>query len=267
MKSLRDLANMQERVVLVTGGAGHIGAVIGETLAELGARIVVLDMVQQRCNEVADQIHNKYKVETLPLTVNLAKEQEVRSVSDFVLDHFGRLDILINCASLVGISKLEGWAVPFLEQSLETWKLALDVNLTAPFILTQMCTQALTESGNGSVINVSSIYGMVGPNMSMYEDTSLGNPAAYAASKGGLLQFTRWLATVLAPSVRVNAITLGGVWRDQSPEFLERYVSHTPLRRMATEEDVKGAVSYLASDLSSYVTGHNLVIDGGWTTW
>ena len=108
---------------------------------------------------------------------------------------------------------------------------------------------------------------MVGPDMRLYENTPVGNPAAYAASKGGLLQLTRWLATVLAPDVRVNAITPGGVWRDQPTEFYERYVGSTPLRRMATEEDLKGAVAYLASDLSAYVTGHNLVVDGGWTAW
>jgi NAD(P)-dependent dehydrogenase (short-subunit alcohol dehydrogenase family) len=108
---------------------------------------------------------------------------------------------------------------------------------------------------------------MVGPDMGVYENTTMGNPAAYATSKGGLLQLTRWLAMVLAPEVRVNAITSGGVWRNQPETFHTRYVARTPLRRMATEEDLKGAVAYLASDLSAYVTGHNLVVDGGWTVW
>ena len=103
--------------------------------------------------------------------------------------------------------------------------------------------------------------------MRLYEGTVMGNPAAYGASKGGLLQLTRWLATVMAPAVRVNAITPGGVWRNQPEPFRTRYEERTPLRRMATEEDLKGAIAYLASDLSSYVTGHNLVVDGGWTTW
>jgi NAD(P)-dependent dehydrogenase (short-subunit alcohol dehydrogenase family) len=108
---------------------------------------------------------------------------------------------------------------------------------------------------------------MVGPDVGLYDGTQMGNPAAYAASKGGLLQLTRWLATVLAPGVRVNAISPGGVWRGQPEEFHQRYVARTPLRRMAREEDLKGAVAYLASDLSTYVTGHNLVVDGGWTVW
>ena len=103
--------------------------------------------------------------------------------------------------------------------------------------------------------------------MALYDGTDLGNPAAYAASKGGLLQLTRWMATVLAPSVRVNAITPGGIWRQQPDRFVRRYEASTPLGRMANEEDFKGAVAYLASDLSGYVTGHNLVVDGGWTIW
>ncbi len=267
MKSLNQLMNLHGRVALVTGGAGHIGSVLCETLAELGASVVVLDLSQEACYATASRIGEAYRVETLPMAVDLRDEQQVRSVPEAVLHRFGRLDVLVNCAALVGTSGLKGWATPFLEQSSDTWRLALEVNLTAPFVLTQAFSPALTESGHGSVVNIGSIYGIVGPNMGLYEGTALGNPAAYAASKGGLLQFTRWLATVVAPDVRVNAITVGGVWRDQSQDFLERYVSRTPLRRMATEEDLKGAVAYLASDLSVYVTGHNLVVDGGWTAW
>src|SRR5437870_1912890 len=114
---------------------------------------------------------------------------------------------------------------------------------------------------------IGSIYGVVGPDLALYEGTPLGNPAAYAASKGGLLQFTRWLATSLAPRVRVNMLSPGGVERGQAEQFRTRYVAKTPLARMATEEDFKGAVAYLASDLSAYVTGQNLIVDGGWTTW
>ena len=116
-------------------------------------------------------------------------------------------------------------------------------------------------------MNVASIYGLVGPDWRLYEGTEIGNPAAYSASKGGLLQLTRWLATTLAPDVRVNSITPGGVFRDTPEPFLSRYLSRTPLGRMATEEDFKGAIAYLASDLSAYVTGQNLVVDGGWTAW
>jgi NAD(P)-dependent dehydrogenase (short-subunit alcohol dehydrogenase family) len=259
--------NLNGRVALITGGAGHIGSVLGEALAELGASIVVLDSQGQSCTEVAARLHDQYGVETLPLMTDLSEESQIRSVPELVLNRFQKLDILVNCAALVGTSGLEGWAVPFAMQSAATWRLALEVNLIAPFLLTQIFAEALAVSGDGSVINIGSIYGMVGPEMSLYENTKMGNPAAYAASKAGLLQLTRWLATVMAPRVRVNAVTLGGVWREQSESFSSRYVARTPLERMATEEDMKGAVAYLASDLSSYVTGHNLVVDGGWTTW
>ena len=267
MKSIKELMNLQGRVALITGGGGHIGAAMCEALAELGATIVVLDVAEEPCIDVARRIHQTYGVETMPLVIDLTDEEAVRSVPESIVEHFGRLDILVNCAALVGTSDLKGWATPFMEQRSDTWRLALEVNLTAPFVLVQASAEALVASGHGSVVNIGSIYGMVGPDMRLYEDTAVGNPAAYAASKGGLLQLTRWLATVLAPDVRVNAITSGGVWRNQPEDFHERYMARTPLRRMATEEDLKGAVSYLASDLSAYVTGHNLVVDGGWTAW
>jgi len=267
MKSLRELADLRGRVAIVTGGAGHIGSALCDALAELGAAIAVLDLEQKSTSEVAQRIQEDFKVEAIGLPTDLSDEKAVRSVSSKVIDRFGRLDILVNCAALVGTSDLKGWVAPFAEQSSEAWRKAFEINLTAPFLLTQSCAQALADSGHGSVINVGSIYGLLGPDMSLYEGTEMGNPAAYAASKGGLLQFTRWLSTVLAPEVRVNAVSCGGVWRDQPESFTSRYVARTPLRRMAAEEDLKGAVAYLASDLSAYVTGQNLVVDGGWTAW
>jgi NAD(P)-dependent dehydrogenase (short-subunit alcohol dehydrogenase family) len=267
MKSLKEMMDLHGRVALITGGAGHIGSAMGEALAELGAAIAVLDLDEAACRSVADRLHVEYGVPTLPLSIDLSDEAAVRSVSASVLQHLGRLDILINNAALVGTSELKGWATPFAEQSPDTWRTALEVNLTAPFVLIQSCTESLIASGHGSIINIGSIYGVVGPNMGLYKGTQLGNPAAYAASKGGLIQLTRWLATTLAPDIRVNAITPGGVWRQQAETFVARYTTLTPLGRMAVEDDVKGAVAYLASDLSAYVTGHNLIVDGGWTAW
>jgi len=255
------------RVALVTGGGGRIGNAICDALAELGAIVAVLDVDEAEASNTAKRIGEAYGVQSLPITVDLTDDDAVRRVPESLLERFARLDILINCAALVGTSDLDGWAAPFQEQTTGTWRRALDVNLTAPFVLSQACALPLAQSGQGSMINISSIYGISGPDQRIYGGTSLGNPAAYAASKGGLLQLTRWLATTLAPDVRVNAITLGGVERDQPAKFQEAYIQKTPLRRMAIEEDVKGAVAYLASDMSAYVTGHNLVVDGGWTTW
>jgi NAD(P)-dependent dehydrogenase (short-subunit alcohol dehydrogenase family) len=265
VKSLKELMNLQGRVALITGGAGHIGLAIGEALAELGAAVAVLDMAG--CEAAAERLRDSYGVNTLPVQVDLNDEAVVRGAPEMVVEKLGRLDILVNCAGFGRAAKLDGWVTPFEQQSAETWRKALEINLTASFVLTQACTPALRASGHGSVVNISSIYGMVGPDMRLYEGSDRGNPAAYAASKGGLLQMTRWLATVLAPDIRVNAITPGGVWRNQPQDFLDRYNARTPMGRMATEEDLKGAAAYLASDLSAYVTGHNLVVDGGWTVW
>jgi NAD(P)-dependent dehydrogenase (short-subunit alcohol dehydrogenase family) len=235
----------------------------------LGAAVVVLDFRSEACETVAKQLENEYGIPTLPLIVDLEDEQALRNVPAIISERLGRLDIVINCAALVGTSKLEGWTTPFKEQSANTWRLAQEINVTAPFVLMQACQDMLMASEHASVINISSIYGVLGPDMRLYDGTEMGVgvPAAYAASKGGVLQLTRWLATVLAPKIRVNAITLGGVWRNQPESFHERYIDRTPLGRMATEEDIKGAVTYLASDLSNYVTGENLVVDGGWTAW
>jgi NAD(P)-dependent dehydrogenase (short-subunit alcohol dehydrogenase family) len=237
-------------------------------LAELGANVVLLDIQSEQCLKVANRLEEQYQVEVLSIAIDMEDEVALRSVVDRVISHFGRLDILVHCAALVGTSELSGWAVPFSEQETSTWRKALEINLTAPFILTQSCEEALSASKWGSVINIGSIYGVVGTDPSLYQDTPMGGvPGAYAASKGGLVQWTRWLSTALAPRIRVNSISMGGVWRGQHEEFHRRYKERTPLKRMATEEDIKGAVAYLASDLSQYVTGQNLMVDGGWTAW
>jgi NAD(P)-dependent dehydrogenase (short-subunit alcohol dehydrogenase family) len=265
MRSLKTLMSLHGRVALITGGAGLLGRAMGEALAEAGAAIAVLDIDAEGARAVAERLQADHGVPTLPLAVDLTQDDAVRDVPRIVVDRLGRMDILVNNAALTGTPELKGWVTPFAEQSAETWRLALDTNLTAPFVLTQACREALVASGHGSVINIGSIYGMVGPDMSLYTGMGMGNPAAYAASKGGLLQFTRWLATVLGPEVRANAITAGGIWSSEPSAFHERYSARTPLGRMGAQEDLKGAVVYLASDLSAYVTGHNLVVDGGWT--
>jgi NAD(P)-dependent dehydrogenase (short-subunit alcohol dehydrogenase family) len=267
VQSIEQLMDMRGRVALVTGGAGHIGRAICDTLAELGADIAVLDHPSQGGVAESARLNSTYGVRTMSLAQDLAEEKSIRAVPTAVFETLGGLDVLVNCAALAPAAGTRGWAVPFAQQTSEAWRLAFEVNLTAVFVLTQSCVDMLRRSRRGCVVNVASIYGMVGPDMRLYDGTAMGNPAAYAASKGGLLQLTRWLATALAPAIRVNSITPGGVWRNQPESFHERYRARTPLQRMASEEDLKGAVAYLSSDLSAYVTGHNLVVDGGWTTW
>ena len=141
------------------------------------------------------------------------------------------------------------------------------MNLTAVFSLCQGLAPMLRVSDGASIINIASIYGELGPDWSLYEGTNMSNPAAYGASKGGLLQFTRWLSTTIAPHVRVNAISPGGIFRNQPEKFVSRYETKTPLARMATEDDFRGVVAYLSSDLSKYMTGQSLSVDGGWGVW
>jgi NAD(P)-dependent dehydrogenase (short-subunit alcohol dehydrogenase family) len=263
-RSIQELMSLSGRVAIVTGGAGHLGRTICEALAELGAAIVVVD--RQGSLECASTLSEYLKSETLALEIDLADEDATRAIASRVQARFGRCDILINNAAFVGTSDLAGWAVPFAEQSVATWRQAIEVNLTATFVLSQ-AVAPLLASGAGSIINIASIYGHLGPDWRRYEGTALGNPAAYAASKGGLIQLTRWLATTLAPRVRVNAISPGGIKRGQPKAFVDPYVAQTPMQRMAREEDIKGVVAFLASDASSYVTGQNIMVDGGYSAW
>lgn len=264
---VKELMDLKGRVALITGGTGHIGFVMCEALAEMGASIAVLDLDEGSCKKAATRLSTDHGIKAIPLAVDLGNEALVKSVPQAVVQDLGGLDILVNCAALVGTSSLKGWTSPFLEQESEPWRKALEINLTAPFILTQAAAPALATSGNGSVINVGSVYGVVGPDMRLYADSSMGNPAGYAASKGGLIQLTRWLASVLAPAIRVNAISFGGMERGQPAAFEQGYIERSPMKRMATEEDAKGSVVFLASDLSAYVTGQNLMVDGGFTSW
>ena len=267
MRTLKQLMDLRNRVALITGGAGHIGRVVAESLAELGAAVAVLDIDQAAAETVAVDLARNYNVKASAFVVDLNDIAAVKTTPEKVVTEFGRLDVVIHSAAYGGDTQFPGWAVPFDEQTTEAWERALRVNLTSAFALAQAARQPLTDSGHGSIVLISSIYGLVGPDMSLYEGTSMANPAGYGASKGGLLQLMRHLSTVFAPEVRVNAISPGGVWRQQPEAFHNRYRARTPLGRMATEEDLKGAAAYLSSDLSSYVTGHNLVVDGGWTIW
>lgn len=266
-RRVAELMSLKGRAALITGGAGHLGRAVGQALAELGAAVAVVDLEQAACDEAAAGLAAEYGVAALGLGCDLADEGATRQAPKRAAEALGGLDIMVHCAAFVGTSDLRGWVVPFAEQSADTWRRCLEVNLTSAFVLAQAARPWLAAKGRGSIIHLSSIYGMLGPDMGLYDGTAMGNPAAYAAGKGGLIQLTRWLATVLAPDVRVNCISLGGIERGQPEEFRRRYVARTPLGRMGREEDIKGAAAYLAGDLSAWVTGHNLVLDGGWSAW
>jgi NAD(P)-dependent dehydrogenase (short-subunit alcohol dehydrogenase family) len=265
MNSLMKLGEMKGRVALITGGTGHLGFAMAQTLAEAGAQIILLDLNQHEIDKATGLLSDHYGGDHFGRAVNLADKADIASVPEYISDRFQQLDVLINCAALVGSSGLKGWAKPFEEQDIDTWEKALQVNITGAFYLIQQCHDLMKKSSSASIINVSSIYGVAGQKMSMYEGMDYLTPAAYAASKGGLVQLTRYLATVLAPGIRVNCISPGGIERGQDKVFAERYVNLTPAGRMGHEDDFKGVTHFLASDLSAYLTGQNIVVDGGWS--
>ena len=267
MKSLGQLQDLSGRRALVTGGAGHIALAVAESLLELGAELTLLDLDAEACRSRVEDLAAGFGRNVASLGCDLGDEAATRQAAREAVGSMGGLDILVHSAAYVGTTDVPGWAVPLGEQTVEAWDAAQRVNVTAPFVLVQETRTALEASGHGSVVLFSSIYGLVAPDMRLYEGTSMANPTGFGVSKAGVLQLTRYLATELAPRVRVNALTPGGVRRGQPTEFVERYTERTPMARMATEEDIKGAVAYLASDLSAYVTGQNLVVDGGWTAW
>ncbi len=267
MRTIAELMNLSGRKTLVTGATGKIGRVIADTVAELGSDVILVDRPGSDFESIQKHLQERWQAEVLHFECDFENNDEIKQLFVFLNHEVKTLDVLVNNAAFVGESNLEGWVTSFMDQSVETWRRALEVNLTAVFALSQGCAPLIKSSPGGVIINISSIYGLNAPDYGLYDGTQMGNPAAYAASKGGLLQLTRWLSTTLAPDIRVNAISPGGVYRNQPDAFVQRYEKRTPAGRMATEEDFKGAIAYLASDMSAYVTGQNLVVDGGWTVW
>jgi len=265
MRDLKALMDMKGRRALITGGAGYLGSTMADSLAELGAELILVDVPGASTQKVAEDISKRRKTNVSTFDCDLENSNDRAALHEIVAKE--GLSVLINNAAFVGTTGLTGWAEPFEQQSVETWRRALEVNLTATFHLCQLFSSSLKNGPGGSIINIGSIYGIWGPDYSLYEGTAMTNPAAYGASKGGLIQFTRWLATTLAPDVRANVIAPGGIARAQPKSFVDNYTRRTPLKRMAKEDDFRGAIAYLASDLSSYVTGQVLSVDGGWGVW
>ena len=259
--------DLNGRKALVTGGAGHIGFVAVKILLEMGSTVCILDNNQKSIDQKLQILTSNNRLNVGSIVCDLRDEMETRNAVNQAIALMDGLDILVHCAAYVGTTGDEGWAVPFKYQTVQAWDNALNTNLTSVFVMAQEGEEALSKTGHGSIVLFSSIYGMVGPDMRLYDNTDMANPAGYGATKGGVIQFARFLATTLAPKIRVNCISPGGLERAQAESFKHAYTYRTPLKRMATEEDLQGAVAYLCSDLSAYVTGHNLVGDGGWTAW
>lgn len=256
---------MKDFVAIITGGAGHIGRAVGRSLAARGARVAVLDKDAAQGKAFAIDLAREAGVEAAFLDADLMDPASFDAVRSQIEARWGRADLLVNNAAFY--DDCPGWGVPFAEEGYEAWLKVMRVNLLAPFFLAQKLSPLLERSPGASIVNVASIYGVVGPDHGLYAGTDMTNPAAYAASKGGLIALTRWLSTVLAPNVRVNTVTPGGVERGQAESFKARYLAKTPLGRMARESDVAESIVFLLSPEAAYITGQNLIVDGGWTAW
>lgn len=209
MDLIRNLISLSGKTSLITGASGRLGSVMACALAELGSDLILVDIVKEKLEIDAQKIASTYGVEVSTHIIDLELENERVGLIKSVISSGAELDILINNAAFVGSTKLDGWVTEFQDQSIDVWRRAIEVNLTAPFHLAQGLTPILSRKSQGVIINIGSIYAHLGPDWRLYDGLNMGNPAAYSASKGGLMQITRWLATTLAPNIRVNAISPG----------------------------------------------------------
>jgi NAD(P)-dependent dehydrogenase (short-subunit alcohol dehydrogenase family) len=263
----RDLFDLTGRVALITGSAGILGPEFAAALGAYGARVAMTDRDEEACHRAAQAVREETGAEVLPLKLDVADEAAVARVVAEVHQAFGEIGILINAAA----SKSPGYFRPLVDYDRSDWEHVLAANLTGMFLVTKHVVPHLIAKKRGTIINIASMYGVVGPDPSLYVgswylDQEINTPPIYAATKAGVLGFTRHLATTLAVhGIRANAVSPGGVESGQNETFLSRYAERSPIGRMARREELRGPIVFLASDASSYMTGHNLVVDGGWT--
>ncbi len=257
-RTVQALFDLAGKTAVVTGGAGLYGRQIVEALAEAGARTLMASRNLQRLRAQAE-VFARAGLDVTPLEFDQGSEKSVRALCDKVVEACGGVDILVNNA----VSRpMRDWSDPA-----SAFAASMEINATGLFLMTRAFGDRMAGQGGGSIINVGSIQGMVGPDFTLYEDLDWGAAPDYFFHKGGLLQLTRFAAARLGPhGVRVNAISPGGFYHRQDPRFVERYNGRTLLGRMANETDLKGAVVFLASEASAYVTGANLPVDGGYTS-
>jgi NAD(P)-dependent dehydrogenase (short-subunit alcohol dehydrogenase family) len=252
----RNVFSCEGKIALVTGGQGLIGKEIVRGLNDFGASVCVADINEHQTEE----LKNLAGVNFQPM--DITSEDSIRQTLEAVVDQFRKIDILVNCA----YPRTSDWGARLEDVRIESWQQNVNSHLGGYFLCCQKVAEHMKLQGGGSIINFASIYGIVAPDFSIYEGSTMTMPVAYSAIKGGIIALSKYLASYYAKdNIRVNCISPGGIFDKQPASFVKRYSAKTPLGRMGHPKDLVAAVLYLASDASSYMTGHNLVVDGGWT--
>lgn len=265
---------LTDRVAIVTGGAGLLGTGYCHTLAAAGAHVVVADVEGQAAVSLASRVTEASGVEALGLRVDVSGPDSARGMVEEAMARFGRVDILVNNAALdpkFDPAHAGSHASTFEDFPFQAWQQALAVNVTGMFLCAQAAARPMLEAGKGVIVNVSSTYGLVGPDQRLYQREGQPpqyKPVTYTVAKAAAIGLTRYLATYFAgKGIRVNTLVPGGVFAGHDAEFVRRYAAKTVLGRMAERDEMNGALLFLVSDASSYMTGSDLVVDGGWTAW
>jgi NAD(P)-dependent dehydrogenase (short-subunit alcohol dehydrogenase family) len=273
MSEIFEKFSLEGKVALVTGGAGLLGKEFCLTLAQAGADVYVSDLIEEAAKTVAKElIRQGYQAEGIRLDVT--SPDSVSTVVEEIVSRTSRLDVLVNSAAMdpkFDPQHASSSSNAFEDYPLKSWQEAINVNLTGPFLITQAVARQMVKQKKGTIINICSTYGLGGPDQRIYEkagQAKVYKPIYYTVTKAGILGFTKYLATYYAESeIRVNALTPGGVFNDHDETFVKNYSARSVMGRMANKDEMNGALLFLASDASSYMTGGNLVVDGGWTAW
>ncbi|THH39518.1 SDR family oxidoreductase [Neolewinella litorea] len=273
MKLVNKLFSLENRTVVVGGGAGQIGFSLCKILVDAGAHVLIADidgeMAAQKVAALEDEA-SRERIHVYPIDVS--NKSEVHRFFQQASASHGLLYGLINCFHFKGntrkLDTASNFFAPFEDYPEEAWDMVHEVNLKGSFLMSQAAIPYFQDNGCGVIVNISSTYGNVSANKHIYGDSGINSPVAYGTSKAALINFTRYLATHLADqNIRANCLSPGGVFNNQSEEFITNYSKLTPLGRMAKADDYQGAILFLMSDASTYMTGANLVVDGGWTAW
>lgn len=260
--------NLSGRTVVLTGATGRLGRYYTEILSEVGANVVIVDLDANTCSAFADMIALDHGTEPMPLACDISDHKQVRDGMTAVYNHYGHIDVLINNACADQLTVVDGELISFENFPIDLWQSNLDVNLTGAFLLSQICGKHMAEQGGGAILNIGSTYGVVGCDQRIYGDTGINSSVAYATTKSGLVNLSRYLASYYqGKNVRVNCLSPAGVANHQKEPFLSNYLDKMMIKRMAELDDLGAAVLYLVSDASTWVTGTNMMVDGGLTAW